>query len=436
MSNRREFISKLAGGAALAAGGLSVRGLAAETTASAAPGLQNASAAPGVAANARILGANDRVRYGLIGCGGRGQAIFKAALRSPNTEAVAVADVYTRRLDQAGQIAPQVKTYSDFRRLLDDKTIDAVLIATPQHQHALNFVPAIRAGKDVYQEKTMAFNPDHARRMRRAFVGSGRVVQVGIQSTSTPAVQQAKDLLAGNNMGTITAIVAHMYRNAPYGGWKRKIPPDCDTQHVDWRAFEGETAPHDFDANRYMNWRFFWDYSGGNVFENMVHQVGFWYKVMGLEIPRAVTMTGRAYQSPGMEVPDTMDVSMDLPQNLLFSWNSGFHSSFYGHDEQVLGEQGTVVRLNEVRLSYVPGGRRHRAASPQTNQGSGRPDIVNARDATLTHMTNFFDCVRSRREPDCPFELGYRSAIACQMSITSYMRRRTVTWDAEREDII
>src|SRR5574340_1512212 len=150
-------------------------------------GSGTAMAVSGLVPAGRILGANDRVRFGLIGAGGRGQEIFKAAIKAPNTEAVAVADVYTRRLDQAKAIAPGVKTYSDYRQLLDDKSVDAVLIATPQHQHALNFVPAIQAGKDVYQEKTMAFNQDHARRMRRAFTGSNRVVQVGIQSVSGSA---------------------------------------------------------------------------------------------------------------------------------------------------------------------------------------------------------------------------------------------------------
>ena len=174
-----------------------------------------AMAVSGLAPSGRILGANDRIRFGLIGAGGRGQAIFKAAIHAPNTEAVAVADVYTRRLDQAKAIAPGVKTYSDFRRLLDDKSIDAVLIATPQHQHALNFVPAIEAGKDVYQEKTMAFNPDHARRMRHAFVASDRVVQVGIQSTSSQAQVRAHELVQSKPMGRITAIHAHMYRNSP-----------------------------------------------------------------------------------------------------------------------------------------------------------------------------------------------------------------------------
>src|SRR5208337_339100 len=151
-------------------------------------GSSAAMAASGLFPFSRVLGANDRIRIGLIGGGDRGQEIFHAAIRCPNVEAVAVADVYTRRLDEVKAFVPSIRTYKDFRPLLDDKTIDAVLIATPQHQHALNFVPAIQAGKDVYQEKTMAFNPDHARRMKKALEGTGRVVQVGMQMNSGPGI--------------------------------------------------------------------------------------------------------------------------------------------------------------------------------------------------------------------------------------------------------
>ena len=175
MSNRREFMGQLVTGA----GSLAVSNMV----------------------SGRILGANDRIRIGLIGGGGRGQEIFKAALRCQNVEAVAVADVYTGRLDEVKALLPQVKTYRDQRQLLDDKTIDAVLIATPQHQHALNFVPAIQAGKDIYQEKTMAFNPDHAKRMRKAFQGSGRVVQIGMQMISGPGLEKVAEYVTPDKMG-------------------------------------------------------------------------------------------------------------------------------------------------------------------------------------------------------------------------------------------
>jgi predicted dehydrogenase len=413
MSTRRVFLGRLLGGTAA---------LAAST------------AIP----SGRILGANDRVRIALIGAGGRGQEIFKAAIRCPNTEAVAAADVYTLRLEQAQKIAPGIKTFRDFRRVLDDASIDAVLIATPQHQHCLQFVPALQAGKDVYQEKTMAFSPNHARRMRHAFGASKRVVQIGIQSLSGPAVAPALEYARPERIGKITAIHTHHYRNAPYGGWKRTPPADCDLQHVDWKEFEGEAAHHEFDPNRYMNWRFFWDYSGGNVFENMVHQVGFWYKLLDLGIPRAVTMSGANYSSPGMEVPDTMDVSMDQAKGLLFTWNSMFGNRYFGEgDDLVLGDKGTILRNEDEQVRFVPQkGETAPAGAAPSKAGGEAVDLVSSSDTTDLHMQNFFDCVRSRKEPACPFEIGYRSAIACQMAITSCRQGRTVRWDAEHEEIV
>ncbi len=415
MTSRRKFIGQILGG----------------TTALAARGL---------AAPKGVAGANDRVRFGLVGAGGRGTEILKAALQCPNVECVAVADVYSRRLEEVRQVVPEAKTASDFRRLLDDKTIDAVLIATPQHQHALNFVPALQAGKDVYQEKTMAFNPDHARRMRRAFEGSNRVVQVGIQSTSGPQLRRVKELATPEAMGRVTAIHTHHYRNAPYGGWMRPVPENCDMQHVDWNAFQGEAPPHDFLGDRVINWRFYWDYSGGNVFENMVHQVGFWYKVYGLKPPSVAVMSGMNLISPKMQVPDMMDVTLEQPEGIFFTWNSGFGNRHLGEGyDLALGNRGTILRndgTGEVR--YLPEGKKKHEAEQEASakHGSATPDIVGTGDDTIGHMQNFLDCVRSRSEPNCPFEIGYRSAIACQMAIASLRLGRAVRWDAEREDIL
>lgn len=417
MSTRRKFVGQILGGATTLA-------------------------FSGLIPSSRVLGANDRIRLGLIGAGGRGQAILKAALRCANTEAVAVADVYTRRLDEAKQFVPSIKGYTDFRRLLDDRSIDAVLIASPQHVHALHFIPAIQAGKEVYLEKALAFTPDQAQRMRRAFEGSGRVVQIGSQFLSGPAVASARESLGPERLGTVTAIRTQHYRNAPYGGWKRPLPPDCDLQHVDWRAFQGEAEPHPFSPNRVINWRFFWDYSGGNVFENMVHQVIFWYKLLALQIPRSVTMGGGNYLSPEMEVPDTMNVAMDQPENLLFTWNSMFGNRHYGEGgDLVLGTKGTLIRDGAGQIRYEPdepkGGEAKRNASAEPAKPSGKgPDIVGMSDETVLHMQNFFDCIRSRKEPNGPFEIGFRSAIACQMAIRSYRQGRTVRWDAQRDDIV
>jgi predicted dehydrogenase len=393
--------------------------------------------ASGFFPSSRVLGANDRIRIGLIGGGDRGQEIFNAAIHCPNVEAVGVADVYTRRLDEVKAIVPSIKTYKDFRQLLDDKSIDAVLIATPQHLHALHFVPAIEAGKDVYQEKTMAFNPDHARRMKKAFEKSDRVVQVGIQATSTPGCARIRELATPEKMGVISGLHSHHYRDARYGGWTRPIPADCNLEHVDWKAFEGETTPaHSFDPQRYINWRFFWDYDGSNVYENMVHQVGFWYKVMDFKIPDSVTMTGANLLSPKMQMPDTIDVSM-LQGNVLFTWNSMFGNDFYGegHD-MLLGTKGMIARNEGDQVRYLHEGGERRGVetlSSVTPEGGKETGYF---EGTPVHMQNFFDCMRSRKVPNCPFEIGYRSAIACQMSIASYHQKRAVRWDPKTEDIV
>ena len=300
--------------------------------------------ATATASTGRVLGANDRIRFGLIGSGSRGKEIFRAALRCHDVEAVAVADVYTRRLDEAKAIVPGIATFKDYRALLDDKTIDAVLIATPQHLHALHFVAAIQAGKDVYQEKTMAFNPGHARRMRNALAGSGRVVQIGMQMNSGAGIQKVRELVKSGGLGTVTLLETHHFRNEPYGGWLREIPPDCNPDHVDWPAFEGEAKHVPFDADRYINWRFFWDYSGGNVFENMVHTLGFWFGALGLSIPHSVTMTGANYLAPRMQVPDTFQVSMSHAEKLFFTFTSMFGNDYYGegHDH-LFGTKATLV---------------------------------------------------------------------------------------------
>jgi predicted dehydrogenase len=181
-----------------------------------------------------------------------------------------------------------------------------------------------------------------------------------------------------------------------------------------------------------VNWRFYWDYSGGNVFENMVHQVGFWFQALGLGIPRSVTMTGANYLSPKMQVPDMMNVSMKLSEKLLFTWNSMFSNNYYGETHDLLfGTKGTIIHTESDQVTYLPQGKKL-----EKDQAGKMPDHAGYFDVTGQHMQNFFDCVRSRKEPTCPFDLGFRSAIACQMAITSYRQERTVCWDPKTEEIV
>jgi predicted dehydrogenase len=392
-----------------------------------------ASGLAGTLASSDVLGANDRIRIGIIGAGARGQEILREALACANTECVGAADVYTRRLDEAKQIAPDAKTYLDYRYLLEDKSIDAVLIATPQHLHCEHFVASLDAGKHIYQEKTMAFTVAHAKKMRSAFerAGGKRVVTVGHHWTSFGHVADAKSFLTPELVGQVTAIEAHMYRNTAHGKpqWARPVYPDMTPENILWKAFLGEAPQRPFDANRFINWRFFWDYSGGNVYENLCHQLSFWYAIMGLEIPREVTMSGGLYLwKDGREVPDTMNAAMaHEKEQLMFNWTSGFGNDHLGVTEEVLGDNGSIYH-NPQSVRYFP----QKVNRKDANEMAGM-----TRNQPRAHMQNFLDAIRdSAVKVNCPFELGFRVSIACRMAVESYLQRRTVRWDAAREEIV
>jgi predicted dehydrogenase len=275
----------------------------------------------------------------------------------------------------------------------------------------------------------MAFTVEQAKLMRAAVDRAGkRVVEIGHQSCSLGHVTDARNYLASGSVGQVTAIRAHMYRNTPHGKpqWTRPVYPDMTPDRIAWQLFLGDAPQRDFDADRYINWRLFRDYSGGNVHESMSHQLSFWYKVMGLGIPQAVTMTGGLYRwKDGREVPDTMSVVMEHEEELLFSWDSGFGNNQPGVTEEVLGTDGTISKGQQIR--YLP-------------QKVNRPDGVEMLGQTPTHprahMQNFLDCIRNGSAVNCPFELGFRVSIACSMAVESYCQGRTIRWDPVKEEIV
>ncbi|MGA8027830.1 MAG: Gfo/Idh/MocA family oxidoreductase [Bryobacteraceae bacterium] len=384
----------------------------------------------GLAIPGAVLGSNDRLRFGIIGYGARGQEIVRDALSCPNTEFAGVCDIYTDQRERAKSLAPSVKTFIDHRLMLEQKDLDLVLIATPQHLHCEHFVDSIQAGKHVYLEKTMAFSVEHARRMRAIYqpLKDKQVVQIGHQACSSGHVADAESFLSGGKLGQITGIDAAMYRNTPHGKpqWSRPIKPDMTPENIVWSKFLGDAPKVPFDANRYRNWRFFWDYSGGNVYENMCHQVAFWYKVLQLQIPQTVTMRGGLFVwKDGREVPDTMSVSMVQPEDLLFTWVSSFGNASLGVTEQVLGTDGTISRGMQIR--YVP----EKVNRPDAEALTGQTPSVRS-----AHMQNFIDAIRFGNQVNCPFDLGYRVSIACRMAVESYRQGRTVRWDDSKEEIV
>jgi predicted dehydrogenase len=369
----------------------------------------------------RVLGANDRVRVGLIGVGGRGQDLLKQVQHVHNAELVAIADIYSRRRNEAMHMANGIQTFDDHRRLLELKDLDAVIVASPLHLHARHFLDTLDAGKDLYCEKTMTWSIPEAEQCLAAAKKSDRVVQIGLQHESSGALADAKKWIKDGIVGKVTQVVSWMSRNTPHGNgqWVRPVPSDCTAQHVNWDAFLNGRPDRAFDAYKFINWRLFWEFSGGNVTENMVHQLAWIMSALDLPLPTAAHMSGGVFsEKDGREVPDTIAVTLDFP-GLVVTWQSTFSNSRYGLGEHILGSDGTIEHV--AGASDMISGKSEeitRYYPEKINRADGAALTSDTKDQD--HMANWIDCVRSRKLPNAPVEIGYRSAIAAHMANQAY----------------
>ena len=378
---------------------------------------------------ARALGANDRVRVGMIGVGGRGQELLHEVLRVPNVQLVAIADIYSRRREEAKKLAPEIQTLDDHRRLLDMKDIDGVLVASPLHIHARHFLDALAAGKDLYSEKTMTWSIPEAEQCRAAATKSDRVIQIGLQHESSGSLADARKWIKDGTVGKITQVESWMSRNTPRGKgqWVRAVPPDCTAENVNWKAFLNGRPERPFDGFRFMNWRLYWEFSGGNVTENMVHQIAWIMSALDLPLPTAAYMAGGVFsEKDGREVPDTIVVTLDFPGDVVVTWQSTFSNSRYGLGEHLLGSDGTVEHV--MGANDMVSGRSAesiRYYPEKVNRPEGA--ALTGESRTQNHMANWIDCIRSRKTPNATVEIGYRSAIAAHMANLSYRRKQRIT---------
>jgi predicted dehydrogenase len=382
----------------------------------------------------KVLGANDRVRVGMIGVGGRGQDLLRQVLKVPNVELVAIADIYSRRHEEAKQMAPGIQTLDDHRRLLDMKDLDGVIVASPLHIHARHFLDTLAAGKDLYSEKTMTWSIPEAEQCLAAAKRSDRVVQIGLQHESSGALADAKEWIQAGSVGKITQVESWMSRNTPHGKaqWVRPVPPDCTAQNVNWKAFLNGRPEEPFDPYKFINWRLYFEFSGGNVTENMVHQIAWIMSALDLPVPAAAYMTGGVFsEKDGRQVPDTIAVTLDFPGDMVVTWQSTFNNNHYGLGERILGSDGTIEHSEGVTdmvkgesaesILYYP---------EKTNRPAGTARTGKTPDQD--HMANWTDCIRSRKVPNAPVEIGYRSAIAAHMANLSYRGKQRMTLEAAK----
>ena len=377
----------------------------------------------------KVLGANDRVRIGMIGVGGRGQELLKWVVTVPNVEVVAIADVYKRRFDEAKGTVPALQTFDDHRRLLDVKDIDAVLIASPLHMHARHLLDTLAAGKDLYCEKTMTWSIAEAEQCLNAARSSRQVVGIGLQHESSGSLADAKQWINQGLTGKVTQVEAWMSRNTPHGQgqWVRPVPADCSVGNVRWDAFLNGRAARPFDAYKFINWRLFWEFSGGNVTENMVHQIAWIITALDLDLPTSAYMSGGVFsEKDGREVPDTIAVTLNYPNDLVVLWQSVFNNSHYGLGERFLGSDGTIEHVSGV-TDMVTGKSDEtiRFYPEKANRPNGA--ALSGESRGQNHMANFIDCVRSRKQPNAPIDVGYRSAVAGHMANLAYRTKKVIT---------
>jgi predicted dehydrogenase len=406
----------------------------------------------------RVLAANERVGVGFIGYGLIGKQHVLDFRQQPDANLVAVAEAHRGRLEEAkALIGGPVQGYSDFRKLLDDRAVDAVVVSTPDHWHALMAMLACAAGKDVYVEKPLTLFVCEGRWMVDVARRTGRVVQVGTQQRSGLHYQRARELIQGRHIGKVFSVRMHAYRNIMPGYGN---PPDQEPPaELDWNLFLGPAPFHAYNANRAIyHFRWFWDYSGGQMTNWGQHALDIVHWFTGAVGPRSVTSIGGRFclQDNG-ETPDTQDAIFDYP-GFTAIWSqreacrgpaSLYPLEFFGpRGSLAISRKGFLVTADRKvpPANTVPQfAGAHPVGGPQRVADTGPPQFwtqglkdESGNDQVLfkRHVRNFLDCVKSRQQPISDLESGHRVATACHLANLSLRLGRMIHWDFEKETIV
>ena len=402
----------------------------------------------------RIVGANDRVQVGFIGYGLIGAQHIYDFKNLGDVDLSAVCDVYAPRLGE-GQAAcgPRAKNYADFRRLLDDKDIQAVVVSTPDHWHALLTIMACAAGKDVYVEKPLTLFVREGRWMVEAAKRYRRVVQVGTQQRSGEHYAEAVRLLQGGHIGRIHTVRMGYFRNVMPGFG---APLDSDPPPgMNYDLWLGPAPERRYNPNRSIyNFRWYWDYSGGQMTNLGAHEIDIVQWAMKKQAPQAVSSAGgRLALKDNGETPDTQDAVFEYPGfTALWSHREASRGRGAGEGLEFFGTRGsmTVSRAgfqvfpdmkvppeNQIpEFHGQPVGGPRRIANAVTTPWCEPIKRKVSNNLLASHARNFIDCVKSRQQPVSSLEGEHRVATACHLANISLRLGRKVRWDAEREEII
>ncbi len=397
----------------------------------------------------KILGANEKIRMGYIGIGNRGDQVHEGFLEYGDQETVAVCDLKESYMDFAAQRArSNPAKYKDYRKLLDDKNVDAVVIATPDHWHALQFIDACHAGKDVYVEKPLSLTVTEGRRMVEVAGETKRVTQVGIQRRSTKSLQEAAQFVRDGGIGHVTLAQGwHLSNEWPngLGNFPDEVPSDFDWDQ--WIG-PGPKVPYN-KAKGYYTFRWFRDYSGGQVTNFGVHYMDMLRWCMNKESPRAVVAMGGNYAiRDSREIPDTLQATWDFGDSMMVFTQINANAApgnIKGAEMVLRGTKGTMyIDLNgwEVvpeRITDVPVPARtpldrqvERTYGP-TRKPVIEPKKVEGRVTNHPHARNFLDCVKSRQKCNCDVLTGHISTSNTLIANIALKTKSYLEWDGKTE---
>jgi predicted dehydrogenase len=378
----------------------------------------------------RVAGAGERIGVGIIGCGNKGEALWKNFLAHPEVEPVAVAETYQPFRERGvAMTGGKARAHADFRRLLDDKDVQAVVIATPDHWHALMTVMACRAGKDVYVEKPLSLVVSEGRAMVNEARKHKRVVQVGSQQRSGAHYAQALALLKEGQIGAIHQVSVGFTRNVLPGFKPRDLP--VNERNLDWDLWLGPAPKVAFDPFRCLyNFRWFWDYSGGQMTNWGAHHLDIVRWALGAVAPTAVTgFGGRFALADGGQTPDVQEVLYQFP-GCVVTWTAReINKGERGFDIEFHGTKGTLgISRSGFKVTPEGTGDKGKAAAVSVEEKKGEMD--------KDHISNFLACVKSRARPNADVEEGHRSATMCHLGNIATRLGRSLRWDAVHESVV
>ena len=371
-------------------------------------------------ASTRVLGANDTLRVGVIGAGGRMGGLLNSADQVGGYQVAAVSDVYGPRRDTVKQRTNgAATTHTDYRELLEQK-LDAVIIASPDHWHVRMAVDAIAAGKDVYLEKPVTHTLEEGAVLTKAVRASKQILQCGMQQRSWSHFRDAVDLIQGGSLGRVPQVRTYWWQN--YLAWRDRKP--VDVQALDWKQWLGGAPEQPFNEDKFYVWRWYWNFGGGAMTDLFTHWIDVVHWAMKADQPKDAMMLGDKYLFDQRECPDTVQAALRYP---------GFDVVYEGMMGSSIDDGGLEFRGTEGTLKINRSGFSvYHEGVPERSNPVLKADSF--RDGTIDHMKNFFDCVRNRKEPNAPVETGVAAARAGHIANLAYQRGGPVVWPTKAGD--